>query len=38
MMLKAVFALVLALGMASVVVERQIDPIPQCWPCPDDAR
>lgn len=35
MLLKAVFAMILFLGMAGVVVEQQHDPIPQCFPCPD---
>jgi hypothetical protein len=35
MLLKAVFALILALGMAGVMTDRQHDPLPQCFPCPD---
>jgi hypothetical protein len=38
MLLKVVFALMLVLGMAGVTVERQHDPFPQCFPCPDGAR
>jgi len=35
MLLKAVFAMILMLGIAGVMVDRQDDPIPQCWPCPN---
>lgn len=38
MLLKAVFALILALGVMGVVVEQPNDPMPQCFPCPDGAR
>jgi hypothetical protein len=35
MLLKAVFALILALGVAGAVANFGDDPIPQCFPCPD---
>jgi hypothetical protein len=39
MLLKAVFALILALGLAgaTVAMQRTPPPMPNCYPC-DDAR
>ena len=34
MLLKALLAMMLTLGLAGIAAGNRSDPIPHCWPCP----